>query len=86
MRTTGTGKKKVPPRCWFRWRFLFDQECEVNKDVRHNQRSETKKKETESGRPDNSYYDRERRVRRWFGEVIITCYQMTVRVEAKGFG
>jgi hypothetical protein len=35
---------------------------------------------------DKSYYDRERRVRRWFGEVIITCYQMTVLVEAGRFG
>lgn len=35
---------------------------------------------------DNSYYDRERRVRRWFGEVIITCYQMTGLVEAGRFG
>src|SRR5216683_1836576 len=38
------------------------------------------------GRRDNSYYDRERRVRRWFGEVIITCYQMTGLVEAGRFG
>ena len=58
----------------------------MNKSVRHSQRCEGKRKETESGRPDNSYYDRERRVRRWFGEVIITCYQMTVLVEAGGFG
>jgi len=25
-------------------------------------------------------------VRRWFGEVIITCYQMTVLVETRRFG
>ena len=43
-----------------------------------------KKKGIEVGRLDNSYYDRERRVRRWFGEVIITCYQMTVLAEAGG--
>jgi hypothetical protein len=35
---------------------------------------------------DKSYYDRERRVRRWFGEVIIIFYQMPVLVEARGFG
>ncbi len=45
-----------------------------------------KKKGIEVGRLDNSYYDRERRVRRWFGEVIITCYQTTVLVEAGRFG
>lgn len=44
------------------------------------------KKGIEVGRLDNSYYDRERRVRRWFGEVIITCYQMTVLVETRRFG
>src|SRR5215216_2509513 len=35
---------------------------------------------------DKSYYDRERRLRRWFGEVIIIFYQMPVLVEARGFG
>lgn len=46
----------------------------------------SRKKGIDSGRHDNSYYDRERRVRRWFGEVIIICYQMPVLVEAWGFG
>jgi len=45
-----------------------------------------KEKGIDSGRPDKSYYDRERRVRRWFGEVIIIFYQMPVLVEAWGFG
>jgi hypothetical protein len=44
------------------------------------------RKGIEVGRLDNSYYDRERRLRRWFGEVIITFYQMPVLVEARGFG
>jgi hypothetical protein len=44
------------------------------------------RKGIEVGRLDNSYYDRERRLRRWFGEVIIICYQMPVLVEARGFG
>lgn len=44
------------------------------------------KKRNRSRAFDNSYYDRERRVRRWFGEVIITCYQMTVLVETRRFG
>jgi len=45
----------------------------------------SKRKGIKCGRIDNSYYDRERRVRRWFGEVIITCYQMTGLVEAGCF-
>ena len=44
------------------------------------------KEGTDRGRHDNSYYDRERRLRRWFGEVIIIFYQMPVLVEARGFG
>jgi hypothetical protein len=45
-----------------------------------------KRKSADRGRRDNSYYDRERRVRRWFLEVIITCYQMTGLVEVGRFG
>src|ERR1700694_844580 len=45
----------------------------------------SKRKGNKCGRIDNSYYDRERRVRRWSEEVIITCYQMTGLVEASCF-
>jgi hypothetical protein len=45
-----------------------------------------KRESADRGRRDNSYYDRERRVRRWCLEVIITCYQMTGLVEVDGFG
>ena len=56
----------------------------VSKRVGQSQHCE-EKKGTESGRHDNSYYDRERRVRRCFGEVIITCYQMTVLARRGAF-
>jgi hypothetical protein len=46
----------------------------------------SQEKGIDRGRRDNSYYDRERRVRRWFLEVIITCYQMTGLVEVGRFG
>jgi hypothetical protein len=76
----------MPPRFVFRRRFPFPRVEFESKILPLLCAILPKRRGIDRGRRDNSYYDRERRVRRCFLEVIITCYQMTGLVEVDGFG